>query len=370
MLKRVLIIGGYGNFGSFIAQKLAENHHIQLIISGRSLDKASKLCTSLKAPNPPLPYRLDISDGLREALAEIKPDIVIHTSGPFQGQDAFVAKACINFGCHYIDLADGREFVSNISKLNNSARDKGLLIVSGASSVPCLSSCLLDHYQNQFAELETVEYAITTAHKTNRGLATTEAVLSYAGAPFDTLIDGKQQATYGWQSLHRHNFKGLGKRFLGNCDIPDLALFPERYPSLKTQRFYAGLEIPFIHIGLWGLSWLRRLKLLPPLNKMAAFLLKTSFMFDRFGSDTSAFYMKMSGTGENNISKQITFNLTARSGDGPFIPCMPAILLAAKLAHEETPGIGAMPCIGLITLEEYLTALEPLDISWSDAQKP
>jgi len=308
---------------------------------------------------------LDISHDLKEAFEEIKPDIVIHTSGPFQGQEAFVAKECINYGCHYIDLADGREFVSNISNLDASAQAQGVLVVSGASSVPCLSSCLLDHYIDQFNELDTLEYAITTAQKTNRGLATTEAVLSYAGVPFETLIDGTKQQVYGWQSIHRHNFRELGNRFLGNCDIPDLALFPLLYPNLKTQRFYAGLEIPFMHIGLWGLTWLKRIGLLPPLNRFALFLLKMSFVFDQFGSDTSAFYMKMSGTNENNDDKHILFELTARSGDGPFIPCMPAILLVTQLAKGEIKEVGAMPCVGLITLNDYLEALEPLDISWT-----
>lgn len=365
MYKRVLIIGGYGNFGSYIAKRLSEEAHNQLIIGGRSFEKAKDFCNSLSAKNKPIPFRMDISQNLLEAFKDIKPDIVVHTSGPFQGQDAFVAEACIKYGCHYIDLADGREFVSNISKLDASAKDAGVLVISGASSVPCLSSCLLDHYKDQFKELTTIEYAITTAQKTNRGLATTKAVLSYAGVPFDTLIDGKNQQVYGWQNIRRHNFKEVGYRFLGNCDIPDLTLFPSRYPTLKTQRFYAGLETSFLHLGLWGLSWLKRIKLIPALNKFAPFLLRMSYIFDRFGSDISAFYLKMSGIDENNDDKHITFALTARSGDGPFIPCMPAILLANQIAKDEINKIGAMPCMGLITLNDYLDALKPLDISWT-----
>ena len=64
--------------------------------------------------------------------------------------------------------------------------------------------------------------------------------------------------------------------------------------------------------------------------------------------------------------KTITFELTARSGDGPYIPCMPAILLAKKLAAGELERAGAYPCIGFITKDEYLSALSDLDISWSE----
>ncbi len=365
MIKRVLIIGGYGNFGSYIAKQLATNSNIKLIIAGRSSTKAEELCTSLGAANPPIPFQMDIEGDLDQALKAAQPDIVIHTSGPFQGQTAFVAEACIKHQCHYIDLADGRDFVSQINSLDQAAHAQKVLIISGASSVPCLSSSLLDHYKREFDELTAIEYGISTAQHTNRGLATTKAVLSYAGEPFTTKINGKMRHIYGWQGLTSYKFKKLGNRLLGNCDIPDLALFPDRYPTLKTVRFYAGLEIPFIHIGLWAMTWLRRLKLFPSLDKIAPFLLKTSRIFDAFGSDNSGFFMKILGTDRSGNTKNITFELIAEAGDGPYIPCMPAILITSKLANGSLDISGAMPCMGLLSLKEYLDALKPLNISWS-----
>lgn len=366
MTKRVLIIGGYGNFGSYIARRLSEDSRIQIIVAGRSLEKAKSFCSTLTAANAPVAASLDITTGLSEGLTQLAPDIVIHTSGPFQGQDHHVARACIAFGSHYIDLADGRDFVTGISALNDEATRKDLLIVSGASSVPCLSSCLIDHYQDQFDDLQEVDYAITTAQRTNRGLATTAAILSYAGKPFDTLQDGHTARVHGWQNLRRRNFMGLGRRWLGNCDVPDLTLFPGRYPGLQTLRFQAGLELSVLHLGLWGLTWFTRLGLLPPLDRFASLLLKASFLFDRFGTDASGFTMRLSGTsGASATRKDIQFDLVARAGDGPFIPCMPAILLAKKLSHDNITTRGAMACVGLISLDEYLDALEPLDISWA-----
>jgi len=72
MIKRVLIIGGYGNFGSFITKKLAQDSNIQVIITGRSEDKAKKLASELDAINKPETYTLDINDGLTEALKIIR----------------------------------------------------------------------------------------------------------------------------------------------------------------------------------------------------------------------------------------------------------------------------------------------------------
>lgn len=363
-MKRVLIIGGYGNFGSFITQSLAANDHIQIIIAGRSLQKAQTLADTIKATHKPEAAFLDIRDDIQSALAALKPDIVIHTSGPFQSQGYDVAEACIRQGCHYIDLADGRYFVAGISALNNRATDKNVLVVSGASSVPCLTSALVDHYKGQFLCLESLDYGITTAQKTNRGLATTAAILGYAGKPFGTLMNGQIKNVYGWQHLHGRKFPGLGWRLLGNCDVPDLALFPSRYPGLRTVRFYAGLEIPFLHLSLWALSWLVRFGMIRTLEAAAPLLLKTSFLFDRLGTADSGFYMALSGIGKNGAPKTIHFDLTARAGHGPYIPCMPSILLAKKLAAGEIDKTGAYPCLDFITLDDYLAALKELDIQW------
>ncbi|MGH1377734.1 MAG: saccharopine dehydrogenase family protein [Alphaproteobacteria bacterium] len=363
-MKRVLIIGGYGNFGSFISRNLAKEDNIYLVIAGRSLSKAQSLAKEVGAEAAVI----DIHDNLETRLQEIKPDIVIHTSGPFQSQGYDVAESCIKCGAHYIDLADGREFVSEIDSLDQKAKQFGTLLVSGASSVPCLTSALVDHYIGKFEELESLDYGITTAQKTTRGIATTAAILSYTGKPFKTLVNGERHDIYGWQGVRARKYSGLGWRLLGNCNVPDLGLFPKMYPELKTVRFYAGLEIPFIHITLWALSWLVRVGLIRSLEPLAPLLLRLSFIFDWLGSANSGFHMDLAGKDNRGKNKVIRFELIARNGDGPFIPCMPAILLTKKLVNNEIEKRGATPCVGIITKEEYLDALGDLDISWTEKE--
>lgn len=366
MSKRILIIGGYGNFGRFIAKELAQHSNIQIIVAGRSLTKARALADKLDGPNKPEAEQIDITNGFSEALATIKPDIVIHTSGPFQAQGYDVARACIAQGRHYIDLADGREFVDGITALDTEAKEKGALVISGASSVPCLTSALVDHYAPEFETLKSLDYGITTAQKTARGLATTAAILGYTGKAIPALVDGKRANIYGWQNLRARKYTALGWRLLGNCDVPDLALFPKRYQDLTNIRFSAGLEVPFIHVTLWMLSWLVRAGLIKTLAPAATLMLKLSFMFDWLGTDNSAFHMDLSGKGKDGRDKTIRFELTARSGDGPYIPCMPAILIARKLAAGDLAKTGAYPCMGFITKDEYLNALSKMDIEWSE----
>lgn len=362
-MKRVLVIGGYGNFGGYISRRLSADPAIQMLVGGRSIERATEFAAQLQSPNPVEAIAIDVTRDLQAAFEAAAPDIVIHTVGPFQGQDYSVAKACIAAGADYLDLADARAFVAGIGELDETARSKGAAVISGASSVPCLSAAIVDRYISEFERLECLDYGISAAQQTNRGLATASAVLSYIGRPFTALRNGKWATVFGWQDLHSVRYPELGRRWFGNCDIPDLQLFPKRYPTLRTMRFAAGHEIAPLHFATWLLSGLVRARLIPGLGGFAPQLLKGSFLFDRMGTSRSGMHVFLGGLGRDGRPKEIRLFLIARRGHGPYIPCMPAIILAQRLARGVPVEAGARPCLDLIDLPTYLDGLEGLDIS-------
>src|SRR4051812_40575391 len=148
---RILILGGYGNFGLRIARALATHADCLLILAGRDRERAEAAIRSLQQSGSVAALqavRLDAEDQhLAEQLIELKVNAVIHTAGPFQGQSYAVATACIDAGVHYVDLADGRAFVCGITALDAAARARRVLVVSGASTVPALSAAVIDHYR-------------------------------------------------------------------------------------------------------------------------------------------------------------------------------------------------------------------------------
>lgn len=366
MASRVLLIGGYGNFGTFIARRLSREAGLTVIVAGRSMQNARALADQLNAEWA----QVDIFDRFDDQIRKIRPDILIHTSGPFQGQGYDVAEACIRNGVHYLDLADGREFVSRIGQLDEAARSAGVLVVSGASTVPGLTSAVLMKHAGEFASIDEIDFGVATAQKTNRGLATVRAILGYAGQPFKTLVDGKMRDVYGWQDFRWRKFRGLGWRPLANCDVPDLEFLPRHFPSLKTVRFRAGLELPVLHFGLWALTWFVRSRVVSSLPVAAPLLLRISNLFDFFGTDDSGFYMEMKGRSVGGQPKQVSFDLTARAGDGLMIPCTPSVVLALQLAAGVGKQRGAMPCVGLVAIDDILRELAELRISWEVTARP
>jgi len=94
-------------------------------VAGCSLSEAHEFVNSLRCTDgAELSCAvLDINSPLfEEDLKALKPQAVVHTCGPFQGQDYQVAMACIRARAHYIDLADGRDFVAGIGALDAQAR--------------------------------------------------------------------------------------------------------------------------------------------------------------------------------------------------------------------------------------------------------
>ncbi len=359
MVMRALVIGGTGNFGGTILRALAGDTALQLLIGSRDAARAQALAATLPGAEG---HAIDITQDLQAAFARIRPDLVIHTSGPFQDQGYSVAEACIAAGAHYLDLADARAFVAGIGALDAAARKAGVLVVAGASSVPCLTAAVIDHYRPGFARLTGIDYGISAAQQTNRGLATTSAILSYMGRPFTTLRDGRERTVHGWHGLHARRYPELGLRLFGHCDVPDLALFPPRYPELRDIRFGAGHEIKLLHMGGWAMSWLVRVGLLRSLQPWSRLILGVARGFDWMGSNRSGFHMILRGEGADGAPRERLFQLIARQGHGPAIPCMPAILLARRLARGLATR-GAMPCLDLIDLPDYLAGLEGLDIT-------
>lgn len=359
MRHRVLVLGGYGNFGQPICRALAQDAGIELLVGGRNAERATAFAGTLGARG--LAIDAHATD-LAAQLASQDIATVIHTAGPFQGQDYAVAEACIAAGCNYLDLADGRDFVAGIGALDNRAQAAGVLITSGASSVPALSAAVVDHFLPEFAELREIRHGISSGAKTP-GLATMQAVFGYCGKPFDRLEHGHWATTHGWLDLKRRRYAGpVGARWLGSCDVPDLELFPLRYPGVRDVVFHAGVGNPVSHLATWALAGLVRKGRLNSLLPLARPLWHLSRWLEPLGTKLSAMHVELKGIGRDGTLLERRWQLVAYDNHGPQIPCGAAIALARKLARGLVTFKGATPCVGLLTLEEYLGALSHLKL--------
>ena len=110
---RIVVIGGAGNFGARVCRALALDPSLDVIAAGR---KPASPGPSRSTPPAVGAAQIDIAVRDFEAsLRAKKPAIVIHCAGPFQGQDYRVAQVALACGAHYLDLANGRQFVAGFA---------------------------------------------------------------------------------------------------------------------------------------------------------------------------------------------------------------------------------------------------------------
>lgn len=357
----VLVIGGYGFFGSRLVERLAKQQGLHVVVAGRSAEKARALVERLRPATQSAlsAVVLDISSPtFKRDLAALAPALTIHTSGPFQAQDYRVAEACLACGSHYVDLADGRRFVEDIVVLNTAAQAAGLCVISGASSVPALSSAAVDRLAHGFSEIQSIDIGISPGNRTERGLSTVQAILSYCGKPLPRTDD-----TYGWVGSYRHAYPApVGERLLSPCDVPDLTLLPHRHPGKPQVRFGAGLELRTLHRGMNTMALMTRLGLVRDWSVYASLLKRAADVFKTLGTDAGGMHVTVEGISAEGDLGSRTWHLVATHGDGPYVPTLAAAALVRKLKSADGPLVGARPCVGILSLEDFVRECDGLKI--------
>lgn len=350
---KTLVLGGYGNFGARIVRALAGDPAIALCIGGRDLRRAEALAAEVGQGAVGIAIDLWSADFAGQ-LRRLGIELLIHTAGPFQVQGYGVAEAAAAVGAHYIDLSDGRRFVCDFpAALDARFRAAGRSAVCGASTVPALSSAVVDALARGWQRIDVIDTCIAPAQTAPRGEATMAAVLGYCGAPIEVWNDGRWQAQRGWASPSRVHFERLRPRWGALCDIPDLELFPARYGVSQRVMFRAALELGFAQRAFATLAAVRGAGLLPDPVRWAKWLNLAAGTIDFLGSALGGMVVRVQGLDAAGQPARVAWHIAADDDHGPEIPCMAAILLARRWARGERAPVGAFTSSGLLALAEF-----------------
>ena len=367
-MSRILVIGGYGGFGARLCRRLAEAGHT-VLVAGRSRARAEAFCAGLPGADAVV---LDREGEIAPVLARVRPDLVIDAAGPFQGSSYRVPEACIAARISYLDLADARDFVGGIGALDAAARAAGVAVVSGASSVPALSSAVALHLAEGMERVASVETALSASNRASGGAAVVKAILSYVGRPVRLWRGGRWSRGWGWQEMRREAFRfadggGIGGRLVAIADVPDHDSLPALLPGRPAVTFRAGTELGFQMRALWLAGWLVRWGWLRSLRPLAPALLRLYALTRPLGGERSA--MKVVLTGRSGARAVVrSWTLVAEEGEGLHVPTLAAALLAEDLlAGRIAPG--ARDAAGLLALDRFEPAFAGLKLRTEIAEQ-
>ena len=357
---RVLVIGGYGVFGGRIVELLKDVAGLTLLVAGRSPDRAAKFVGETNGEAALTAVRFDRDADPLPQIADLNPDLVLDASGPFQvyGEDPYrIVRAAIEAGISYIDIADGRAFVSGITAFDRPARDRDVFVLSGASTYPALTAAVLDRVAGSFGSIDGIRAGIAPSAEAEVGLNVIRAITSYAGQPVPLVRNGVDTTRPGLVDQLRLTIAPPGCMPLENrlfclVDTPDLDLFPAVRPDLRDV--WTGVAtVPESLLRMLGfLARLVHWRLLPGLSFLAP-LLHRAGRFLRWGEKRGGMFVKVSGTDIEGQSAHATWHMVAEGTDGPMVPAMAAAALVRECVAGNRPEPGARPVMGAVSLEDY-----------------
>ena len=325
-MKRVLLIGGSGKFGSELANRLSSVHEV--VLASRS-------------GHVPIDRERMSEKELTSRFAGFSH--VIDVAGPFQNSDYRVAKAAISAGCNYIDIADSVDFLLGFpAELDDLARKRGVYCITGASTTPAFTSSIVRQFG--FARIDSVDSSI---HATGgpAGLSVMRAVLTYCGRRVVDQFDmGKMRKVIGWRKLEWKE-----GRLQSDVATVDPVLFSSKLGVRLRSTFRAALDSQLMQLGMCVLSFIPKVDLV----KLAPVLHKLQHVF-LFASEKGALFVRARGVKQGRFIES-RFALLSDGSQGFAIPIIPVLALLAK-RDQITPG--ARICLDELSFDELTDAIE------------
>lgn len=356
---RVLVVGGTGGFGSTICSLLADDGHD---VTAASRSVPANMPKRLKH------VQLDRERVTPKDLAGF--DLVVDAAGPFQEQDASLLDVAIAAGVHHVDISDDDAFVADATSRDAAASAAGVVVVSGASSVPGLSSAVALEQSAGMTEVERVDVAISASAKAVFGRSVLAAMLSGAGIPlpwrgFRTI---RAMTSPRWVSISSP--KGDLRRQVLACSAPDARLLPEALPGNPAVRFRAGSEFVPHNLSMRAIALAVISGLVRSGTAFAGMAGAARRLTSGFGSGRSGMLVETIGRiGGQRVLRR--WSLVAENGSGPTIPCLVVPAIVDAIARGSLPP-GAHACLGLVDARTILSRFpsEDYDVTIEERAAP
>lgn len=293
MTLRALIVGGYGIFGGRIVELLKDEPRLELIVAGRSPERAKAFCARQHGRATLEPAVFDRNGDLSHHLTALRPALLIDARRPFQayGQDRYrVIEACIANRVPYLDLADGADFVDGVQSLDAAARASGVSVLSGVSSFPVLTAAATRRLAVGLARVDAIRAGIAPSSYAIVGENVIRAITGYAGQPSRVRRDGQTMTGYPFTEQMRFT-------------VTPLALWASD------------------HVG-WG-------------------------------AHRGGMFVEVEGVDAAGQPVTRSWHLEAEGDDGPLIPSMAIEGIVRRLLDGQRPDAGARAAARELELEDY-----------------
>lgn len=345
------MLGGYGTFGARVSRELAHRGH-RVIVAGRDLRRASALAEELGGDHAGV--RADVTDveSCRRALRGAAVAAVC--AGPFSALGPAPARAALDEGAHYVDLADDREYIRRLRALDAEFVRAGRCAVFGCSSLPAVSSALASSLLEAGDPPVRARVTLFIGSANPKGAASVRALVERLGRTVFT-AEGERPGFGDPQTIPLP--PPFGPRTAYTFDGPEHDLFPALL-GVSAVDVRVGFELPLAGAGF---AFLARLG--PRWGgRTSALLVRLAALAPRAGTSGGAVLVELAWKGGQRRARAVVAD-----GDGQRMAALPCALVAHDLAAGTTSVAGVHPPTDVVAPAVLLSALQAAGLRIVDA---
>lgn len=233
----VVLFGGYGTFGGHVARELAR-YGLSLTIAGRDARHAAGFASTFGPDHRGIAADVANAADCRKALAGA--GVAVHCAGPFRATDTTLLEACLQAGCHYVDITDDREYAAVVRDVGERFAARGLAAVYGCSSLPGISTALaVRAAAGSSNPPDRARVTLFIGNDNPKGRAAVASLVRGLGRP----IDAPQGTIRGFRDREVVPLPApFGRRGVFNFDSPDYDLLPGLV-GVRSVSVKVGFEL-------------------------------------------------------------------------------------------------------------------------------
>ena len=166
MFDPVLIYGAAGFTGQLIVRE-ALARGLRPVLAGRNGKKLAALAASEGLSHRA--FALNDSRAIAENLNGV--EVVLNAAGPFHETAVKLARACLDCGAHYLDIAGEVAVFEELVKLNDEARERRVMLMPGVGFDVVATDCLSGLVAAKVPKAQRLELALSGLNAISRGSA-------------------------------------------------------------------------------------------------------------------------------------------------------------------------------------------------------
>lgn len=240
-MQKILLFGGYGTFGSHIARDLARLG-FSLTIAGRHFERACTFAQKLGPEHHVI--QVDVTDPKTYRSALETHAVAVNCAGPFSVLGKSLLEACVSVRCHYVDIADDREYARLVRSYHSAFERNKIFAVSGCSSLPAISGALglklMDFAKTRGRGTpEKIHSTLFIGNDNPKGSAAVTSALELLGKPIST----SNGIIYGFREGRKVSLPlPFGSRHVYAFESPEYDLFTDLF-GIEEIRVFVGFEL-------------------------------------------------------------------------------------------------------------------------------